>query len=309
MNPIELAAAAKRTALTLGFEACGITHPGASPTAAHFDAWLAKGYHGEMGYMSRQARIRRDPLLAWPAARSIVVVLHNYYSVGLSDSHGYRVAKYAQGEDYHDVTKHKLDRLAEGILAVAGAGSFRSHVDAGPLPERDLAREAGLGWMAKNTMLIHPRLGSFTFIGCLLTDLELARDEPFEADRCGTCTRCLDACPTDAFPAPRVLDATRCISYLTIESRSEIPEALRAGVGDNLFGCDICQDVCPWNERFARETAEPAFLNAQPWPTLEEIGAMDDRAFASRFGDTAVERTRLEGLRRNAMVVLENQSR
>jgi epoxyqueuosine reductase len=197
------------------------------------------------------------------------------------------------------------------LIAAAGHGSYRSYVDAGPLPERDLARRAGLGWFAKNTMLIHPKLGSFTFIGCLLTDLELARDEPFEADRCGTCTRCLEACPTDAFPAPRVLDATKCISYLTIESRSDIPDPLRAAVGANLFGCDICQEVCPWNVRFAVETREAAFrpLPTSAWPSLEEILAMDQRAFDARFGDTAIERAGLAGLRRNARVVLDNAVR
>jgi epoxyqueuosine reductase len=192
----------------------------------------------------------------------------------------------------------------------SGGGSFRSYVDAGPLPERELAQRAGLGWMAKNTMLIHPRLGSFTFIGCLLTDLELEADPPFEADRCGSCTRCLDACPTDAFPSPHVLDATRCISYLTIEAKGDIPSPLRPQVGDNLFGCDICQDVCPWNQRFAVETTEPGFRDdPRPWPSLEEILAMDQRAFDQRFGDTALERAGLEGLQRNARVVRENATR
>jgi len=183
-------------------------------------------------------------------------------------------------------------------------------VDAGPLPERELARRAGLGWVAKNTMLIHPALGSFTFIGCLLTDLLLERDDPFEAERCGTCTRCLEACPTDAFPAPGVLDATRCISYLTIEAKGDVPSPLRRAVGDNLFGCDICQDVCPWNVKFAAPTREPGYLAspAATWPTLEEILAMDQSAFDARFGATAIERARLPGLRRNAQVVRENRA-
>lgn len=160
-------------------------------------------------------------------------------------------------------------------------------------------------------MLINPSIGSFTFIGCLLTDLELEPDAPFAADRCGSCARCLDACPTGALPAPRVLDATRCISYLTIESRTDIPEPLRAAVGDNLFGCDICQDVCPWNVKFARETAEPRFRPPPPGvrPPLERIVAMDQPEFDRAFGHTAVERARLDGLQRNARLVLENRVR
>lgn len=160
-------------------------------------------------------------------------------------------------------------------------------------------------------MLIHPRQGSFTFIGVLLTDLELPADQPFESDRCGTCTACLDACPTAAFPAPRVLDATQCISYLTIESRSEIPEALRALVGDNLFGCDICQDVCPWNVKFAQPTREPRFMAPEPdtRPSLLELAALSDEDFARHFRHSAMERAGAAGLRRNARVVLANRER
>jgi len=160
-------------------------------------------------------------------------------------------------------------------------------------------------------MLIHPDIGSFTFVGCLLTTLQLEPDAPFDSDRCGTCTRCLDACPTAAFPAPRVLDATRCISYLTIESRREIPDAYRAAVGDHLFGCDICQDVCPWNIKFARPTTEPRFLPPNPdtRPSPEAIAALEQSDFDAIFGHTAMERARLSGLKRNARVVLENRPR
>ena len=204
--------------------------------------------------------------------------------------------------------KRKLEQLGARLVGAAGSGRFLAYADAGPLPERELARRAGLGWVAKNTMLIHPRLGSFTFIGVLLTDLNLTTDQPFEADRCGTCRRCLDACPTDALPEPHVLDATRCISYLTIEARSPVPEPLRADVGDWLFGCDVCQDVCPWNVRFAAETAEPRY-RARPagdWPTLQEIAAMAEREFDDAFGATALLRPGRAGLARNAAVVLEN---
>lgn len=311
MTPLELAQAAKDIAAELGFAACGITDLAPVGSAPELDDWLARGYHGEMRYMARQAATRRDPSLAWPQAKSVVVVLHNYYSEFAGRRGQYRVARYAQNIDYHSVTRSRLDHLGARIVELAGRGSCRSYVDAGPLPERDLAQRAGLGWMAKNTMLIHPGLGSFTFIGSLLTDLELANDAPFEADRCGSCTRCLDACPTDAFVAPHVMDATRCISYLTIEAKGDVPQPLRSAVGDNLFGCDICQDVCPWNERFASETPEADFRQAPgaEWPALEEILNMDRATFDERFGDTALERAGLEGLQRNARVVLENRDR
>jgi epoxyqueuosine reductase len=311
MNPQELAALAKREAAELGFEACGVADLQPSRTRHALDQWLERGFHGEMRYMARQAAVRRDPRHAWRAARSVVVVLHNYYQPQLGGGPAGRIARYAQGQDYHRVMRDKLDRLAAALVAAAGHGRTRVYVDAGPLPERELAQRAGLGWFGKNTMLIHPRLGSFTFIGVILTDLDLATDQPFEADRCGTCRRCLDACPTGAFPAPRVLDATRCVSYLTIEARREVPAELRTGVGDNLFGCDICQDVCPWNVKFARQTPEAQYFPPpdRPFPTLEEILAMDQAGFDACFGDTALERAGLAGLQRNARVVRENVRR
>jgi epoxyqueuosine reductase len=309
MTPLELTALARHAALELGFDACGVTDLRPSEAGPALDDWLRLGYHGEMGYLARQAPIRREPQRAWSDARSAVVVLHNYFQppTSLPSGRG-RIAQYALGDDYHVVMKEKLARLGSLIVEAAGGGRCRSYVDAGPLPERELARRAGLGWIAKNTMLIHPGIGSFTFIGVLLTDLVLAKDEPFEADRCGTCRRCLDACPTGAFPVARVLDATRCISYLTIEARSEIPDALRPEVGDNLFGCDICQDICPWNASFAAETREPRYRthSEDERPTLEEIVELDERTFDALFGDTALERAGRAGLARNARVVLEN---
>ena len=309
MTPDALAAVAKSAARDLGFAACGITDLSPSAAAPALGRWLAASRHGEMRYLERQAAVRREPARAWPDARSAVVVLDNYWQRGAEPAPGRgRLARYALGDDYHDVLKAKLERLGAALVGAAGAGSFRAYVDAGPLPERELARRAGLGWIGKNTMLIHPRLGSFTFIGVLLTDLPVARDEPFEADRCGTCRRCLDACPTSAFPEPRELDATRCISYLTIEARGPMPEPLKPGVGDWLFGCDVCQDVCPWNVRFAEETTEPHFRGrpAAEWPTLQEIVAMAEREFDDAFGATALARAGRAGLARNAAVVLEN---
>ncbi len=309
MSPAELADVARRAALALGFDACGFTDLAPSAAAAGLDPWLERGLHGEMGYLARQAPVRREPARAWPEARSAVVALHNYWTADAEPAPGRgRVARYALGEDYHAVMREKLERLGTALVAGAGAGRCRIYVDAGPLPERELARRAGLGWIGKNTMLIRPGLGSYTFIGVLLTDLELARDAPFEADRCGTCRRCLDACPTAAFPEPRVLDATRCISYLTIEARRPMPEALETLVGDRLFGCDVCQEACPWNVRFARETAEPRYRAraADEWPTLEELIAMSEREFEAALGATALERAGRAGLARNAAVVLSN---
>ncbi len=310
MNQLELAAAVKAKAHSLGFKACGITEPEAADAAPALDRWLDRGFHGQMRYMERQAPIRREPRRAWPDARSAVVVLHNYYqrNAGPAPGRG-RVARYALGDDYHAVMKDKLEQLGASLVASAGTGRFHSYVDAGPLPERELARRAGLGWFGKNTMLIRPGVGSYTFIGVLLTDVALATDQPFEADRCGTCRRCLDACPTAAFPEPHVLDAARCISYLTIEAREPMPENLRPLAGDWLFGCDVCQEVCPWNVRFAVETAEPRY-RARPaaeWPTLTEIAAMTERAFDEAFGETALERAGRAGLARNAAAVLENR--
>ena len=312
MTATALAAAAKSAAQDLGFEACGITDLSPSAAAAALSRWLDRGLHGEMRYMERQAPVRRDPARAWPEARSAIVVLHNYYQGHAEPAPGRgRIARYALGDDYHSVMSAKLEMLAARLVATAGSGRFRAYVDAGPLPERELARRAGLGWVGKNTMLIRPALGSFTFIGILLTDLDLAPDQPFEADRCGSCRRCLDACPTDAFPEPRVLDATRCISYLTIEARGAMPEPLQPLVGDHVFGCDVCQDVCPWNVRFAAETRESRYLPraAADWPTLAEIATMTERAFDEAFGETALERPGRAGLARNAAVVMQNTAR
>jgi len=312
VTPHALAATAKTLARDLGFDACGVTDLAPSAAAAALDRWLARGYQGDMRYLERQAPRRREPARAWPGARSAIVVLHNYWQrVGEPAAGRGRIARYALGDDYHAVMQAKLERLGTGLAAAAGTGQWRAYADAGPLPERELARRAGLGWIGKNTMLIHPHTGSFTFVGVLLTDLRLAADAPFEADRCGTCRRCLDACPTGAFPEPRVLDATRCISYLTIETRGPVPESLQPAIGDWLFGCDVCQDVCPWNVRFARETTEPRY-RARPaaaWPALRDIATMSARQFDELLGTTALERAGRAGLARNAEVVLRNGGR
>ncbi len=291
----------KARARELGFLACGITHPGPSIHADRLDEWLTKGYAGTMRYLHRQAARRKEPQRIAPEARAVVVVLDNYYTPDReADDAAPRVAKYARGEDYHRVTGRRLELLAE-YLRSQGAGLSRTFADAGPVPERELAQRAGLGWIGKNTMLVSPDAGSFFFIGSIFTDLPLQPDAAFELDRCGSCTRCLDACPTDAFVSPRVLDATRCISYLTIEQKSPIPEELAGQFEGYAFGCDICNDVCPWNQRFATATTVAEF---QPRHSLEGMSPdlfenMSDEEFAARYGDTPLERPGLAGMRRN----------
>jgi epoxyqueuosine reductase len=299
----------KAQAYGLGFDVVGVATLGPVETAAAFEEWVAQGYAGEMQYLARAAAKRRDTRLPVPGATSAVVVGMSY---GGKEPPG-PVARYARGDDYHDVITAKLRELHAWIGERLGREvRGRAYVDTGPILERDLARRAGLGWFGKNTNLINPQLGSFFFLGALLLDLELDADVPFEADRCGSCTRCLDACPTDAFTGPRQLDATRCISYLAIELKGVIPEALRERIDDRLYGCDVCQDVCPWNARFSRDLRQPAFaprsaIRDKDARTLaREILAMDDEAFRTAFKRSPMKRAKLRGLKRNAAVVLGN---
>ena len=305
-----LAAAVKNRAHELGFIACGITHPGATAHGDRLDQWLARGYAGTMRYLHRQAERRKEPGRIAPDARSVVVVLDNYYTEDeSSDLETPRIAKYARGEDYHRVTMRRLALLGE-FLTQNGAVLAKSYVDAGPVPERELAQRAGLGWIGKNTMLINPAAGSFFFIGSIFTDLELALDSPFDLDRCGSCTRCLEACPTDALLEPRLLDATRCISYLTIEQRGPISPELAERFHGYAFGCDICNDVCPWNQRFAEPTGVPEFRsrehNWEPRPDFFE--RMSEADFDERYGNSPLERAGLEGMRRNYRAAFASSS-
>ena len=293
--------AIKARAQELGFVACGITHPGPSRYGDYLDEWLGKGYAGTMRYLHRQAARRKEPQRIAPQACSVVVVLDNYYSAdGPSDASPPRFAKYARGEDYHRITTTRLGLLAD-LLRERGARLSHSFADAGPVPERELAQRAGLGWIGKNTMLVRPDVGSFFFIGSIFTDLPLQSDQPFELDRCGSCTRCLDACPTGALVAPRLLDATRCISYLTIEQRGPIPDELADDFQGYAFGCDICNDVCPWNQRFATETGIPEFQPTHPLGAVDRdvFEEMTEEEFDRRFADTPLERPGLAGMRRN----------
>ena len=305
-----LEARIKAQSFGLGFDLVGITALGPAETADAFDEWLAHGYAGTMAYLPRGRDKRRDSRLPVPGAVSAIVVAIHY---GGREPSG-PVARYARGDDYHHVVLDKLEELHRWIDdAVGRTVSGKAYVDTGPVLERDLARRAGIGWFGKNTNLINPSLGSFFFLGALLLDIELAPDAPFEADRCGSCTRCLDACPTDALVAPRILDATRCISYLTIELKDGIPVALREPIGDLIYGCDICQDVCPWNERFSRALADDSPFAARPTlgnrdarSLANELLVMSDEQFRATFAGSPMKRAKLRGLKRNAAVVLGN---
>ncbi len=303
----------KAQAYGLGFDLAGIAPLGIAESAGAFDEWIANGYAGDMAYLERRADVRRDSRRPVPGATCAVVVGLDY---GGREPSG-PVARYARGDDYHDVMLDKLRALHTWIESDLGRDiPGKAYVDTGPVLERDLARRAGLGWLGKNTMLLNPRIGSYFFIGSLLLDLDLAPDAPFATDHCGSCTRCLDACPTQAFTAPHVLDSRRCISYLTIEHRGEIPGELRPLVGDLLYGCDICQEVCPWNTKFARALADdspfaarPAIAGKEAATLARQILAMDDSGFRDTFRGSPMKRAKRAGLERNARVVLENRTR
>ncbi len=324
-SPRELRARIRARALDLGFDLVRFTLPRPSRHMDAYRSWIAAGAHGEMDYLAREHSVARrgDLRLTMPEVRSVVLVTHNYHQPdppGLPEDGSRAVfARYARGDDYHDVVKRRLRTLLRGIEVDAGhrvAG--RAYVDTGPILERELGMRAGLGWLGRNTMLIHPRSGSYFFLGVLLLDLALPADEPFTEDRCGTCRSCLDACPTgallgrDARGAP-IMDARRCISYLTIEHRGPIPRDLRAPIGNRVFGCDICQEVCPWNLKFRSPAREPAY-GTRPelrGPGLVELAgrllAMDAAAFARAFRGSPVKRAKRDGLLRNVCVALGNQ--
>lgn len=312
-NPEQLGTISERLkaqAYGLGFDLAGIAKLGVPDTTAQFDAWLAAGNAGNMAYLADAgAELRRDARTPHPGATHALVVAMNY---GGNEPPG-PVAKYARGDDYHEVLREKLRELHHWLERETGQSiNARPYVDSGPVLERDLAQRAGLGWFGKNTCLINPKAGSFLFLASLFVEYPLDIDEPFEADRCGTCTRCLDVCPTHALKDPRVLDANLCISYLTIELRTAIPEELRAPIKDLVYGCDICQDVCPWNVSFSRELTEPSFhardfLAGKDARTLaRDLLALDQSEFSAAFRNSPMKRAKRRGLARNAAVVLGN---
>jgi len=319
-SPAALRAAIEAEAHRLGFERFGITTPDPPPHAAVFESWLAQGRHGEMAYLdsprSRQRRL--EPRQILPECQSIIVLgmryagappgRHPEAGMGL---HG-RVAAYAWGDDYHDVLVERLQALAALINLHTGEAVLnRWYTDTGPLLERDLAQRAGLGWIGKNTCLIAPQSGSYFLLAELLLALELPPDAPFATDHCGTCTRCLEACPTGCILPDRTIDARRCISYLTIELKGPIPRELRPALGEWVFGCDICQQVCPWNVRFAGQAAAPVDPAFQPRPGLPYPDLLADlhltpEAFNRKFKGSPVRRTRRRGYLRNLAVALGN---
>ncbi len=300
--------AIKEKAYELGFELAGIAPIAPSPEADFYPEWLDRGFAGKMKYLERQAPSKMDPRSLMPGARSVIVCAMNYQTdreLTTFDPNRAWVSRYAWGEDYHEVLRTRLEKLA-GWLREAARAEARVYVDTGPLLERVHAKYAGVGWFGKNTCIIDQKVGSWLFLGCILTDLETDYDLP-APDRCGSCTRCIDACPTDAIPSPYVLDSNKCISYLTIELRGPVPEDLRSGVGHHLFGCDICQDVCPWNRR-APSTDQRAFDAREGLfrPELERLLELDAEGWRQLIRGTAMKRARVRGLLRNLMVVVGN---
>jgi epoxyqueuosine reductase len=316
MSDQSLTAELKSRAQQLGFTLSGAC-PAVEPAGiGRFGEWLAAGYAGEMRYLANRAAAYAHPRHVLDGARSLLVLGFPYRTVEpeVSQPTRGRVARYAWGTDYHEVLWQKLKQLEKLLLVRAPQATVRTVVDTAPLLEREFAQLAGLGWIGKNTLLLNKLEGSYFFLAALLTDLDLDYDAPHAADHCGTCRACLDACPTEAFVAPYVLDARRCISYLTIELKSPIPSDLRTGIDDWVFGCDVCQEVCPWNRR-APLSGEPALQprseagRSEVGTSLDLIGlfALDEADFKRRFRDTPLWRPKRRGILRNAAIVLGNQ--
>ena len=310
MQPSKLTQSLKQEANRLGFELTGACAAVAPTGYANFLQWLDEGYAGEMHYLDERKQAYQHPDGVMPGVQSILMLGMNYRTADHVEAEaGYgRTARYAWGGiDYHDLIHKKLKQLKRFVLELMPDVSLRGVVDTAPLLEREFAQLAGLGWTGKNTLLINKPNGSYYLLAALLLDVELQYDAPFVADHCGTCTACLDACPTDAFVQPNVLDATKCVSYLTIEHRSPIPVELRAGLHDWILGCDVCQDVCPWNRK------TPAAKNDEFWPEpnarlldLRTIFELDDEGFRARFRKTPLWRPKRRGILRNAAILLGN---
>jgi epoxyqueuosine reductase len=309
ISAIELKEQLVSLAKDIGFDACRITACDAPAHANDFREWLRNGAHGEMNYMQRGEEKRCDPEKILPRAQSIVVLALNYFQgkppeSGVATETRGRIARYAWGDDYHDVISAKLKRIDEFLCSFGG--DQKTYVDTGPLLERDHAAQAGVGWHGKSTMLIQERLGTWFFLAEVLTTLELPPDVPAR-DRCGTCDRCITSCPTGAIAAPHRLDARRCISYLTIELKTAIPVELRPLIGDRIVGCDDCLDACPWN-RFAQESRETAFLarTSTTGMSLREYLNLSDTEFRKLFRKSPIKRIKRAGFLRNVCVALGN---
>jgi epoxyqueuosine reductase len=305
MSPAENSRFIKTIAAELGFSYCGISEATfLESEAPRLEAWLQRGHAGQMKYLEENFDKRLDPRLLVPGAKSVVSLVYNYYPQrNLSEGSDLKIAKYAYGEDYHFVIKDKLKIFIERLREKIGEVNGRAFVDSAPVHERAWAQRAGLGWVGKNSLLLNKSMGSFFFLAELILDLELDYDGPVK-DYCGTCTACMDACPTEAIPEPYVVDGSKCISYLTIELKEEIPTEVKGKFENWIFGCDICQDVCPWN-RFSKPHQEPRFL---PHPDLEKMKKEDwqeisEEVFQKLFKKSAVKRTKLPGLQRNIRFV------
>jgi epoxyqueuosine reductase len=303
-----LTAFIRSEALRLGFHKVGIARAESSPEQAELlRTWIARGYHGSMRWMERTQEKRSDPELVLPGVRSIVSVAMNYYTPDAypDDPAVGKVSRYAWGDDYHDLLGERLEQLLDAVKRRSPGTEGKVYVDTGPVAEKYWAERAGIGWRGKHTNVITREFGSWVFLGEVLLTAALAYDEP-AYDLCGTCTRCLEACPTQAFPEPYVLDANRCISYLTIEHRGEIARELGERLDRWIYGCDTCQDVCPWNERFAAPTDQATFRrrDINHRPTAEEIAGMTDESFRAAYRHSPITRAKREGLQRNARLAL-----
>jgi epoxyqueuosine reductase len=308
------ASAVKSRAKQLGFDVCGIAPAGDLPELTFLSEWLARGYAGSMSYLERSADRRADVRRVLPSARTVIVTATVYntrrpYSTECADRGRGHVARYAWGDDYHDVLGSRLAALLTWMRETSPEPfEARAYVDTGPIQERVYARHAGIGWIGKNTCTISPELGSWVLLGEIVCSLALDVDPP-ALDQCGACTLCLEACPTQALVAPGVLDATRCISYLTIEHRGDIPEELRAGVGSHVYGCDVCQEVCPWNQA-APVSGDPAWQPRPAWdlPALVDLDRMSESDLQSALKGSAMRRAKPAGVRRNVTIALGNAS-
>ena len=311
MTPAQLAQSLKAEAKSLGFDFAGIAPAIDARGFSHFEAWLDDGFHGQMDYLETRRLAYQHPEGVLPQARSVMMLAMSYHveSPSRETQAGQgRIARYAWGKlDYHDYIHKKLKQLCRFARELVPEVNVRGVVDTAPLLEREFAQLAGLGWQAKNTMLISPRLGSWFLIAGLLLDIELESDLPFETAHCGTCTACIQACPTEAFVKPGVMDATRCISYLTIEHRTPIPIELRGSMGDWILGCDICQDVCPWNNK-AAVTSHDVFQPARELVPLDlhQLFRLDDDGFRARFRKSPLWRPKRRGILRNAAIAMGN---
>ncbi|GAB1308145.1 tRNA epoxyqueuosine(34) reductase QueG [Urechidicola sp. KH5] len=291
----------KKEAKRLGFATCGMAKAAfLEDEASNLEVWLKNGYHGEMRYMENHFDKRLDPRLLVPGAKTVISLAYNYFPEEVQNEGTYKVAKYAYGQDYHHVVKGKLKHLMSFIQEEIGEVGGRAFVDSAPVMERSWAERAGLGWNGKHALLIQKELGSYFFLAELIIDLELEYDHPFQTDHCGTCTRCIDACPTEAILPNNTIDGSKCISYFTIELKESIPSSVKGMFQDWMFGCDICQDVCPWN-RFSSPHQEPLF---NPHPDLLQMTKSDweeitEDVFRTVFKKSAVKRTKYTGLQRN----------